>query len=365
MPTSKHHKRPVQIDILPETFRTIFEQSPYSIQIFSPNGDTLLANSACQKLWGLSKEQISNFNILRDKQLKEIGLMNEIEKAFKGETIFIPPHLYEPQKTIKESIVSRRFVQDVMYPIKDSHGDVLYIIMQHEDVTEKVELEQRKDDFLSIASHELKTPITTTLMFLQLLHRQILLKKDLRSVSIIEKIDKQLKNMTFLINELLDLTKIQHNQLVLKRDTFSLPDLLSETVENLQMTTNHHIAISHNSEITLYADRDRLSQVLVNLISNAIKYTPLPNTIIVSSKKVNNHLFISVQDFGIGIAKSDQEKIFERFFRAEGEQDKTYPGFGIGLYISQNIITRHHGTITVKSKKGEGSIFTVKIPISS
>lgn len=359
MTTKNTHQKPD----LQKAFRIMFEQSPYSNQIYAPNGQSLFANKACRQLWGITQKQIQGYNILKDPQIYTIGIGNDIQKAFAGEAVYIPAHKYEPKKTIAESKVSHRWVQDLLYPIKDSHGKVLYVVMQHEDVTEKMDLEQRKEDFYSIASHELKTPVTSVIMFLQLLQKHMKEKDDKFSLLMLEKVDKQMRKMTKLINDLLDLAKVQHNQLTFEKEIFPVTDLIKEVVENLQMTTtNHHISIKEQTTATMYADRDRITQVLVNIIANAIKYSPRSHEIFVSSKKVKKEIIIKVQDFGIGITKDDQKKIFERFFRANGEIEKTYPGFGIGLYISHNIVTKHNGKIAVKSEKNAGSTFLVTLP---
>jgi len=116
----------------------------------------------------------------------------------------------------------------------------------------------------------------------------------------------------------------------------------------------------------VFGDKDRVSQVLLNLLTNAIKYSPKTNSIEVNVyQPAQNSVSISVADHGIGIDKKDHQKIFERFYRVEGKTEQTYPGFGIGLFIASEIMSRHHGTISVESEKSKGSTFTFTLPIST
>lgn len=130
-------------------------------------------------------------------------------------------------------------------------------------------------------------------------------------------------------------------------------------------TAKHTIRFDSNTHHRIYADRDRLSQVIVNLISNAIKYSPEAHDVIVSLTESQEGLDIHVQDFGIGIPSSHVDKIFQRFYRVFDATDQTFPGLGMGLYISAEIIERHGGTLSVKSEQGKGSVFFVHLPFHS
>jgi signal transduction histidine kinase len=140
---------------------------------------------------------------------------------------------------------------------------------------------------------------------------------------------------------------------------------VEETAQDVRQTVTRHAIIIHNDfKGTLYADKDRVSQVLLNLLTNAIKYSPDASFVEIFVKGDKDNLAISIADQGIGIDKKDQSKIFDRFYRVEGKSEQTYPGFGIGLFIANEIIARHNGTISVKSQKGTGSVFTFTIPLS-
>ena len=166
---------------------------------------------------------------------------------------------------------------------------------------------------------------------------------------------------------MLDLTRLETGMLELKKELFSLDELVNETVNDITYTnTKHSINIHTHFTGRVYGDKDRLGQVLINLINNAIKYSIDNNQIDVNIHQPENSLIaVSVKDYGIGINKTDQLKIFERFFRAGGKSEQTYAGFGIGLYIANEIIERHQGFLSVESEKGEGSTFTFTLPLAT
>jgi signal transduction histidine kinase len=193
-------------------------------------------------------------------------------------------------------------------------------------------------------------------------------KKKMSSETIqtsLSTIDKQIIKLNRLMSELLDLSRIDSGKLELKMQNFDVNDLVRETVDDLRQTTRHEIHIKNNGDCKLFGDKDRIAQVLLNLLTNAIKYSPTTNSIEVDVYKPSQNIIsISVRDQGIGIDKKHHEKIFERFYRVEGKTEQTYPGFGIGLFIASEIVNRHNGTIYVESEKNKGSTFTFTLPIT-
>jgi len=240
------------------------------------------------------------------------------------------------------------------------------------DITQIRKLEERKDDFIKMASHELKTPITSIKGYVQLLlniyndmdKEKLHLSRNTVKSSL-STISKQVSKLTRLISELLDLSRIESGKLELHKTKFSLADMVEETVEDVRHTASHHaIIIQNDFEGNVYADKDRLSQVLLNLLTNAIKYSPDADSVEVSLEGNEKMATIKVIDHGIGIDKKDHEKIFERFYRVEGKSEQTFPGFGIGLFIASEIVQRHKGTITVESEKNNGATFKILLPLS-
>ena len=230
---------------------------------------------------------------------------------------------------------------------------------------ETLELMNRKDDFLSIASHELKTPVTSLKAYTQLLQMDAIENGDKRRESMLSKMDSQIDKLTSLITDLLDTSKMQNGKLIYNKTFFQLNELIKEIVEEIQVTNvSHKIIIKKNIPLQLYADRERISQVLSNLLSNAIKYCPDCKDIIVKLEKKGEMALCSVQDFGNGIVKAQQDKIFERFYRVTGNNLHTYPGLGLGLFIVKEIIERHSGKIWFESEEGKGSTFYFSLPIA-
>ncbi|SDD90742.1 PAS domain S-box-containing protein [Mucilaginibacter pineti] len=232
------------------------------------------------------------------------------------------------------------------------------------DVTEQKLLQQQKDEFIGIASHELKTPVTSIKAYTQVLERILKKKGDTQEAAMIGKMDAQLNRLTSLIADLLDVTKINSGRLQFNYTSFDFNLLITEVVEDLQRTTQKHTLIEDMQETgQVYADRERISQVLVNLVTNAIKYSPHTKNIIVHTRLNNNEIVVSVQDFGIGISKEKQQKVFEQFYRVSGAKQHTFPGLGLGLYISSEIIKRESGRIWVDSEEGKGSTFYFALPL--
>jgi PAS domain S-box-containing protein len=265
-----------------------------------------------------------------------------------------------------------RWVRETGIPRYSAEGKFEGYIGSCIDVHETKMHEQRKDDFIRMASHELKTPVTSIKGYVQLLLTMFrdydTSNANISSQAIqisLSTIDKQILKLNRLMSELLDLSRIDSGKLELKMQNFDLVDLVKETVDDVQQTTNHQILVNDKADCRFFGDKDRIGQVLLNLLTNAVKYSPKTNSIEVNIYKPSQNIIsISVKDHGIGIDKKDHEKIFERFYRVEGKTEQTYPGFGIGLFIASEIINRHNGTISVESEKSKGSTFTFTLPIA-
>ena len=231
------------------------------------------------------------------------------------------------------------------------------------------EEEQRKGNFIKMVSHELKTPVTSIKGYVQTL--LMMLDDEEEKVPLIQlksslvRIDKQILNLTRLISEMLDLTRIEEGNLHLKMEIFDLNNLLTEIKDDILVSQpKYDIELNHDCSVSIFADRDRIGQVLINFINNGIKYSPKSNKIEIRIYKIDeDKVSVCVKDFGIGISKDDQLKIFERFYRVDGKNEETFSGFGIGLFIANTIIEKHQGTILINSEIDKGSefIFTLNI----
>lgn len=221
-----------------------------------------------------------------------------------------------------------------------------------------------RDEFMSLASHELKTPVTSLKMYTQVLQRQAERRGDADLADRLDKMDRQTDKLTGLINDLLNVARIQTGQLEYVDETVDLNAIVHECVDTIQpTTTKHHIIVEGTVEGRVWGDSERIGQVVTNLLTNAIKYSPRADRVIVRLDTRDGKAIVSVRDFGIGIDAEHQEKIFEQFYRVSDPSEKTYPGLGLGLFIAGEIVKRHGGTITVQSASGEGTTFTLALPL--
>jgi PAS domain S-box-containing protein len=231
------------------------------------------------------------------------------------------------------------------------------------DIDDQKKLERQKDDFIAIVSHELKTPVTSIKAFTQVLQNRFTRAGDEKSAVLLGKMDAQINKLTSLITDLLDVTKIEGGQLQFNEALFSFDELVDEVVGEIQRSTHKHTLEKQGTvKKTIYGDKDRIEQVIINFLTNAIKYSPHASKIIVKRSFENDRVTLCVQDFGIGIPEEKQQHVFERFYRVSGNE--TIPGIGLGLYISAEIIRRQKGAIWIESKPGQGSTFCFSLPTS-
>lgn len=249
-------------------------------------------------------------------------------------------------------------------PILSAQTKIVHASKMDREIKEKSENEKRRNDFFSTASHELKTPITSQKIFGDVLEKMIEEGGYDELKPYIHKINQQTSKMTKLVEDLLELSRVQTVRLEIEKKSFLFDELLDEIINNVRITTKHHIILKGKTQKKVRGDRERLSQVLMNLLRNAIKYSPKTDKIITTTKVKNTSIITSIQDFGIGIDKAYHTKIFERFFRVTDVDETTYPGMGIGLFLSQEIIHRHNGHLWVESEKGQGSTFYISLPFS-
>jgi two-component system CheB/CheR fusion protein len=253
--------------------------------------------------------------------------------------------------------------------LKDKDDDV--ILLAIEDVTErryaeeKVELCKQKDAYFALASHELNTPVTSIKAFTQILQMKFAEERNTDAVFMLARMNTQIDKLTHLITDLLDTSKLEGGRMHYNMVSFDFNELVTEVVNDMQLVfLTHYINVSLGETLTIFADRERIEQVITNLISNAIKYSPRANNINIRSSSNAEHIVLDVEDFGIGISAENQNKVFGKFFRISGQVEDTFPGLGIGLFISAEIIKRHKGTINVQSIKGKGSAFTITLPVN-
>lgn len=246
--------------------------------------------------------------------------------------------------------------------IKNKNGQVASWVGTAVDFHDQKIRDLEKGEFMSIASHELKTPLTTAKAYLQLLE-QNLDKSDETNLQYAKKVGTSIVRLNDLISELMDASKIQNGKLDLNIAPFDFNEMLSSAVEEAQFVSPRH-AILKTGEIKqpVMGDRQRLKQVVVNLLTNAVKYSPQSDKVFIEAAQIDQEVKVSVKDAGIGIRKENIEKIFDLYYREEGRPTHV-SGLGVGLAIADKVIKGHNGTIWVESEPEKGSTFSFSVPI--
>jgi two-component system CheB/CheR fusion protein len=248
-------------------------------------------------------------------------------------------------------------------PFKDEQGHTTAWIGTSIDVdAQKKELE-KKDEFISVASHELRTPLTSLKGYVQLMESEENLPQDIKLY--VSKISTSINKLQHLIDALLDASKIRAGKLKFTKSILNLTNLINQCVENSSyMYSTYDIKRELQGDIMVIGNEERLEQVIMNLINNAVKYSPDNKKILVRAETHENSAVVSVIDSGIGMSHADQNKIFDRFYRVDGHEFYV-PGLGMGLYIASEIIKEHNGQIEVQSKLNEGSVFSFALPLAN
>lgn len=233
--------------------------------------------------------------------------------------------------------------------------------VQKQEKERRAAAEAKKDEFFNMVSHEFKTPLTNIKAINQLLEKTT--DKTNKTFPFIVNANHSIKRLEKLIEDLLDVTKINSGQIDLNIAAFYFSDALTNSIANVQLISVKHEILLESSVNTIYiGDQFRIEQVLINLLNNAIKYSPNASRVTVNASIKANHVIVCVKDFGIGIAKEDMDQLFQRFYRVS-KTAMNYQGVGLGLYIASEIIKKHNGTFNIKSEPGEGSTFCFSLPL--
>lgn len=333
----------------------MIESANDAVFVTDKNNKILYWNDQAKKLYGYTQKEAvgkKTYTLLKTKfpiPYEDLLIILQQKGVWEGE-------LTHTLKNKRSIVVDSRWSC-----VKRDHS--FSIIEINRDITEKKEMEYRKDEFISIASHELKTPLTSLKVYTQYLQKYTPVLHDQTLKKYLNRISEQTDNLTGLVSDLLDISKIQKGMLPFSRKVFSFNKCIQELVEVANATQIHKITLNGNLPLVC-GDEERLCQVIDNLLSNAVKYSPDKNPIEITLSSNKAYAKICVRDYGIGIEKKYQMKIFERFFRAGDASEHTYPGLGIGLYICSQIVNRHGGEIWVDSEKGKGSTFCFTIPVA-
>lgn len=334
------------------------EEAPDGVQVVDLEGKVLYSNKAVERIHGFAPEEllgkdVSELNVDLGVAKKVILPSVRAYGSWSGELLV----KHKDRRTITVWLKAAM--------VKDNKGAPLAMVGIMRDVTDQRELEKHKDDFISVATHELKTPLTSIKLFSQILRKKVAFFPDGQLASLSSQIDSQADKLINLVRNLLDATKLESGKITFKRDSFSLDNLLKEVVKDIQVIDGQRrIIIESKKGKIIKGDRYRLHQVLTNLLTNAVKHSPESGKIIIKVLPSKDEVLVGVQDFGEGIPKYKQAHLFERFYQAHSSSEgkEHFFGTGLGLYISSEIIKSHGGRIWLESEPGKGSIFYFTLP---
>lgn len=331
--------------------------------IMSKNLDGVIEswNEAAERIFGYTAEEMIGQSVFKIIPLDRVDEEHDFLSRLKsGDRVqhFETKRLKKDGKVLDISLT--------ISPIKNELGDIIGHSKIARDITDQKMLEMRKNDFITIASHELKTPLTTIKSYVQLLLAKARSDQDSFKIDALSRVEKQTNQMSTLIQSFLNNAKLAEGKLNLLIERFEAREMLLEAVNNATLISrSHRIVLKDCEALAVMADRNKIEQVVENLITNAIKYSPHGTTVTVSCSKRGKHVTIAVSDTGIGIAEEDQLKLFERFYRVENPKHKNVAGFGIGLYLVAEILRLHQSKIFVESKVNVGSKFYFRLPVAN
>jgi two-component system sensor histidine kinase VicK len=325
--------------------------------------DRLTVSDQARTIHGLPEGTELTLNASAEMILPEYRqqVLDNIKAAIKNKTEFNNEFWIQPGNGGKP-----RWLKSNGKAYYNENGKALYITGALMDNTELKEDELRKNDFIGMVSHELKTPLTSLTALVQMLQLRANKNEDSFSAGALDKANRQVKKMNTMINGFLNISRLESGKIQIHKTDFNLPELVEELIEELKLTVSHHHIIFEPCEtIIVNADRDKIVSVISNLLTNAIKYSPKADLVQVTCRQSDGFIQISVKDEGMGIKTKDQERLFERYYRADNPESQQIAGFGLGLYLSAEIIYRHGGEIWVESEPAKGSTFYFTLPLSS
>jgi two-component system sensor histidine kinase VicK len=249
---------------------------------------------------------------------------------------------------------------------RDRNGAAIRLLGTVMDITAQKELEQQKDEFISVASHELKTPLTSLKSYVQLAHMKSRPLEDQTISGMLEKAESQVNKMTRMIGDFLNAAQSEAGRMVLNKEEFLLDELIREVIADISVNNRkQQISLTDSLPVKINADRAKIAQVLANLIGNAVKYSVGDKPVTLHCRREHGRALVRIDDHGIGISDEDKQHLFDRFYRSGNPNTRTISGFGIGLYVSSEIVKLHGGTIGVDSEIGKGSSFWFDLPAAT
>ena len=330
----------------------------YSLDIAS---GVVTVNEYCREIFGFPPDAVitaaDGFNMMEeDAPRVERAMRDSIEQ----EILFDQEY-----RIIRRTDGKLHWVRSVGRALKRDDGQKTTFYGTIADITQRKEEEQRRNDFIGIVSHELRTPLTSLSGYIQVLELNECVTADAAAVNIMIRAKRQVDRMTALISDFLDVARVGEGTIELKKKKFDIREGIEAVRHENEVTiASHMLEYAPLMPALVEADAAKIEQVLANLVGNAVKYSPNGSKIIISSVVEKDQVKISVHDEGIGLTPEEMPLVFDRFFRANNEKTRFVKGFGIGLYISREIVERHGGKIGVQSEADQGSIFWFSLPLA-
>lgn len=315
-------------------------------------------NQSAERIFGYTEAEMIGASILtlipEDRRNEEVLIVSRIKNKERVEH-------FETKRVTKDGKLID--ISLTISPVFDSRGDIIGISKIARDISEKKQEETRKSDFIGMVSHELKTPLTSLTAIIQVLNAKLKTSGDAFIAGGLEKANTQVKRMSSMINGFLNVSRLESGKILIEKHDFDLTELIREAISETELTvSSHQIQFDYSRPLMVHADHDKIGSVVSNLLSNAVKYSPNGSSIGVYAEEADGMVHVSVKDDGMGIKPHDMKRLFDRYYRVQSTHTKHISGFGIGLYLSAEIINRHNGKIWVESESGVGSTFHFTIP---
>ncbi len=344
------------------TYETITSNTPDLMYVWDLDYRFTYVNSALLTMWGKTWDEAVGKKLIdngyepwhAEMHEREIDSIIATKKPVRGEVSF--PH----------AVLGKRVYDYILVPVINEQGNVEAVAGTTRDVTERYQDDQRKNDFIGMVSHELKTPLTSLSAILQVADAKLKNSEDHFLASAMKKANTQVKRMSTMINGFLNVSRLESGKITMEKSWFDIEELIHEVIEETKLSSiGHYFNLTQCPSQKIYADKDKINSVLSNLISNAVKYSPKDTAVEIGCSLNGKEIIVSVSDEGVGIKPDDAAKIFDRYYRVESSNTHHISGFGIGLYLSAEIVQRHDGRIWVESEPGKGSTFYFSLPLVS
>lgn len=337
---------------------SLVESLTDGVVMFNSNKDVVLMNPSFAKFTGFSREYFNLSDLY--KLLPEIGIKEMVGSALDQGKV----------AHVNEAPLIKRFYEIFITPVRDNKGKIVGGAIIIHDITYLKEIDQMKTEFVSVASHQLRTPLTAIKLFTEMLVRGDVGKLNKEQQEYLENVNESTQRMVSLVNDLLNVTRIESGRLAVNPQPTNMISFIKNIIAEakpLVESKNQKIVFNENNTNfnNIPLDENLIRQVIHNLVVNAIRYSPEKTGEVNVSieKKDEDYFIISVSDNGIGIPEEAQRRVFEKFFRADNAIKSVTEGTGLGLYVSKMIIESSGGKVWFKSESGKGTVFYVQLPI--